>query len=553
MTTGTAAPDVTRTFLDIRSLPSTSALARDYAFAFERVAPFYAGDPADTAAWRAAIRATLAHPAHADAPRGAMAAVIRAQQARRHAPAAATDALERLARAGTVAVVTGQQAGLFGGPVYTLFKAVSAIALAARVEADTGTPAVPVFWADGEDHDWEEVRHCTVLAADDATVALDAPHLPGAGTRPVGALVFDDAIRDTLAALERSLPPSPFTADLLALLSRAYAPGAGMTRAFATLVEQVLGPRGLVVFESNDPAAKPLVAELFAAEVASAPRSAALALGAGETLQALGYHAQLQPAVDAAGLFDLRDARTPIRVDGGTCRIGAALEDRHALAARVRQAPDGVGPSVLLRPLVQDTLFPTVCYVAGPSELAYFAQLKPVYAAHGIPMPLVQARTSGTILDGNASRFLGRSDVPFEALAARDERALNALLAAQMPAAVDAAGQAALDAVSRSMDTLAAAVTAVDATLEGAVKSAASRMQDDLKKLQGKILQAAKKKDDTLRRQFRHAQVQAFPDGAPQERQIGWISLMNRVGPGLVDRILSDMPPSPGRHWIVTL
>lgn len=553
MITDTTAPDSARTFLDIRSQASTSALARDYAFAFPRLAPFYAGDPADARAWHAVIDAALAHPSHAAAPRQAIAAVIREQQARRHAPSAARDALDRLARPGTVAVVTGQQAGLFGGPVYTLLKAVSAIAIAARVEAETGTPAVPVFWADGEDHDWDEVRRCAVLTADDTVTTLDAPELPGAGIRPVGALVLDDAILGTLTALEHALPPSPFTADLMALLRRAYAPGAGMTHAYATLVEAVLGSRGLVVFESNDPAAKPLVTDLFAAEVASAPRSATLALEAGEALRALGYHAQVQPAADAACLFDLADARTPIRVDGETCRVGTAPETRDALTARIRRTPHGVGPNVLLRPLVQDTLFPTVCYVAGPSELAYFGQLKPVYAAHGVPMPLVHARTSGTVLDGNASRFLGRYEIPFDALAARDERALNALLAAQMPASVEAAGQEALDAISRSMDALAAAVPAVDATLEGAVKSAAGRMHDDLKKLQAKILQAAKKKDDTLRRQFRHAQVQAFPDGEPQERHVGWISLLNRIGPGLVDRVLTDMPPVPGRHWVVTL
>jgi bacillithiol biosynthesis cysteine-adding enzyme BshC len=553
MTTDTATPDVTRTFLDVRSLASTSALARDYAFAFPRLAEFYAGDPSDPGAWRTAIDAALAHPAHGAAPRQAIAAVIRAQQSRRHAPAAARLALDRLERPGTVAVVTGQQAGLFGGPVYTLLKAVSAIALAARVEAETGTPAVPVFWADGEDQDWEEVRHCAVLTGDDAVADLDAPALAGAGSRPVGALVLDEAILTTLAALERVLPPSPFTGELMATLRRAYAPGAGMTQAFATIIEEMLGPRGLVVFESNDAAAKPLVADLLAAELASAPRSAALALKAGDALRALGYHAQVQPTGDGACLFDLADARTPIRVDGESCRIGAATEPRAAVIARVHQSPHGVGPNVLLRPLVQDTLFPTVCYVAGPSELAYFAQLKPIYAAHGVPMPLVCTRTSGTVLDGNASRFLARYDVPLVALASPDDRALNALLAAQMPTQVETASQAALDAVVQSMEALATAVPAVDATLEGAVRSASGRMQDDLKKLQGKILQAAKKKDDTLRRQFRHAQVQAFPGGAPQERHLGWISLINRVGPGLVERILSDMPPTLGRHWVVTL
>ena len=553
MTTATAAPDSTRTFLDIRSLPSTSALARDYAFEFSRLAGFFAGNPADPAAWQPVIDAVTAHPAHAAAPRRTIADVIRAQQMRRQAPEAARAALRRLEGTNSVAVVTGQQAGFLGGPIYTLLKAASAVELAARLEAQTGTPTVPVFWADGEDHDWDEVRRTTVLGAEDTAVTVDAPALPGAGSRPVGALVLDDSITAILDAVEQALPQTPFTADLLATLRRAYTPGSGFTQAYATLIEAVLGPRGLVVFESNDPAAKPLAAGLLAAEIASAPRCATLASQAGEALAALGYHAQVQASADAACLFDLVDARTPIKVDGDACQVGATTVTRQALAARIQQAPATVGPNVLLRPLIQDTLFPTICYVAGPSELAYFAQIKPIYAAHGVPMPLVMPRASGTFLDSNAARFLARHGIPPHALAPQDERLLNELLAAQIPAEVETASQAALDAVVTAMDRLATAVPAVDATLEGAVKSASGRMQDDLKKLQGKILQAAKKKDDTLRRQFRHAQVLLFPDGEPQERHLGWISLFNRIGPGLVDRMLSDMPSTPGRHWLLTL
>jgi bacillithiol biosynthesis cysteine-adding enzyme BshC len=366
--------------------------------------------------------------------------------------------------------------------------------------------------------------------------------------------VLDASIGGTLDTLEQALPPTPFTADLMADLRKAYQPGTGFARACAIWMETVLGPRGLVVFESDDAAAKPLVTSLFTAELASAPRTSQLATGAGQALEALGYHAQVQPAADAAALFTLGESRTAIKIIGGQCQAGAAGPvELDAFVARVRLAPDLVGPSVLLRPLVQDTLFPTVCYVAGPGELAYLAQLKTVYAAHGLPMPLVHTRASGTFLDSNAARFLSRNHLTFDTLQAQDEHALNDLLAAQLPAAVDEASQAAAQAITASLDILATAVVAIDATLEGAVRSASGRMQDDLKKLQGKILQAAKKKDDTLRRQFRHAQVQAFPEGTPQERLIGFVTFLNRVGPGLVDRILADMPPAAGQHWLVTL
>ncbi len=553
MTTDTAAPANAPTSLDIRTLSHTTPLARDYAWDFTRLAAFFSGDPARPDAWRELIPRVLGHPVHDAAARRRLAAILADQQAARGAPAPARAAAASLGRTDTVTVVTGQQAGLFGGPIYTLLKAASAIAIARRVEQEFGTPAVPVFWVDVEDHDWAEVRSCAVLTAEDTVATASVPDLPGAGSRPVGQLTLEASIADVFTTLEQALPPTPFTADVLAALREAYRPGTGYGRACAAWIESVLGPHGLVVFESDDPAAKALVAPLLAREAATAPRTSRLAAEAGRALTALGYHAQVQPAEDAAALFSLAGGRESVSVGDGSVRVGGSTVAREEFAAQVTAAPEAYGPNVLLRPLVQDTLFPTVCYVAGPGELAYLAQLKAVYDAHDVPMPLVQPRASATFLDSNAARFMARHRLGLETFAAQDERALNDLLAAQLPAEVDASAEDAATGIARLMDALAAVVPAVDATLEGAVRSSAGRMQDDLKKLRGKILQAAKRKDETLRRQYRHTQVQSFPDGGPQERQLGLVVLLNRVGPALVDRLLSDVPPVTGHHWLVTL
>jgi uncharacterized protein YllA (UPF0747 family) len=202
---------------------------------------------------------------------------------------------------------------------------------------------------------------------------------------------------------------------------------------------------------------------------------------------------------------------------------------------------------------VQDAIFPTVCYVAGPNELAYLAQLRQVYEAFGIPMPLIQQRATATIVDSNAMRFLSRHDVPLESLRAQDEAALNELLEAQLPRHVEASLQDATRTAEERMHELATHVTQIDPTLEGAVRSTLGRMQDDLKKLHGKIIQAAKRKDETLRRQFHHARAQTFPNGHPQEREIGFVYFLNKYGPGLVDRLNDELPLDMGTHWVVTI
>jgi bacillithiol biosynthesis cysteine-adding enzyme BshC len=268
---------------------------------------------------------------------------------------------------------------------------------------------------------------------------------------------------------------------------------------------------------------------------------------------ARGYHAQVTPQEGHAAVFHLDGTRASIRVEGGRLLLGDAAATTEAMLQRVRASPAEFSPNVLLRPIVQDTLFPTACFVAGPNELGYLAQLRGIYAAFGVPMPLMQQRASATILDSNAMRFLARHEVSLESLRAQDEGVLNQLLKAQIPAAVDASLENAAHALAERMDTVARAVSELDATLEAATRSTLGRMQDDLKKLQGKIIQAAKRKDETLQRQFQHAQAQAFPGGHPQEREVGFVYFLNKYGSGLVDRLNEELPLDQGRHWVMTI
>jgi len=534
--------------IDIRRFPWIRPLVADYAFDHARVADFFAGDPREPRAWREAIARARAQARSRDA----IADVVRAQQQARGAPPQAVEAAARLRDPQTVAVVTGQQAGLFGGPLFTLLKALTAIELVERLRVEHGVAAVAVFWIDAEDHDWDEVKSCGVLDSSLAhrTIAIGDP--PGAQVEPVARVRLDASIGDALAELAATLPETEFTAPMLETLRTAYDPGVGMADAFGRWMESVLGARGLVVYNSADPAAKPLAAAMFAREIERAGETARLAAGAGAAMESRGYTAQVTPHADTVALFHLNAGRQPIRIQGDAFLVGDRVESRSALLERVRRAPAEFSPNVLLRPVVQDTLFPTVCYVAGPNELAYLGQLRGVYGAFGVPMPLMYQRGTATLLDSNAARFLVRHDVALEQLQAQDEAVLNQLLASQLPPGVDAAMQDAALLLQERMERLAASVAQVDATLESAARSALGRMQDDLKKLQGKIIQAAKRKDDTLRRQFQHVQAQAFPGGAPQERAVGFVHFLNKYGPVLIDRLLEEMPADMGVHWVIT-
>jgi bacillithiol biosynthesis cysteine-adding enzyme BshC len=536
--------------VDVRTLPWVRRLAADYAFDFGRVHSYFSGNPFERSAWSTAIAAVEA----TERPRAAIAAMLRTQHERRGAPAEALAAVERLADSHTVAIVTGQQAGLFGGPLFTLLKALTAIQLAERVAREHGATVVPVFWVDAEDHDWAEVRSCDVFDTELALRGVEAPPPEGAGERSIGTLTWTEAIAGTVNELAAVLPQTEFSSWVQDLAADAYAPGRTVADSFARLLDRALGPLGLVVFDSSDPDAKLLVADVFVQELSHPGRTSLLAARAGADLAASGYHMQVTPTADAAALFDVGAGRRLLRVRDG----GFAVDDEPPVAAaalidRARQTPQSFSPNVLLRPIVQDTLFPTVSYVAGPNELAYLAQLRGVYEAFGVPMPLMYPRATATLLDAAGMRFLSKHPVAFETLQPQNEHALNELLRTLLPPAVERTIDEARREIRARMDAVIEAMPAVDPTLEGRARSVLGRMEHELSSLESKVLQAAKRRDETLRRQYLHVQAQAFPGGHAQERTVGFVAFLNRYGPALVTRLLEDLPLDGGTHWVLTI
>ncbi len=544
-----ASTGAVRDAIDPRRFPWIRTLGGDYAHHFGRIASLFAGNPADSSAWRR----TIERVSRASRDRAAVHATLVRQLTRRGAPREALDAAARLTEPGSVAILTGQQAGAFGGPLYTLFKAVTAVQLARRVRATYGVEAVPVFWVDTEDHDWAEVRTAHILDREGRLTDIVVPDVPGAGQHPVARLVFDEGVRAVVDRLADLLPPTEFTGDVIEALRRRYQPGASVGAAFAGWIDDLLGRHGLVVFEADDPSLKPLVADLFARELEDRPTSQ-LAREAGHVLAGLGHAPQVVPADDAVAVFYLDgDGRQSIRARGNHYSIGDTLRPAADLRAEAIAYPDRFSPNVLLRPVVQDRLFPTACYVAGPAELAYQAQLLDVYRAFGVEAPLLYPRASATLLDGAAVRFLERSGLPLESLQGRDDAALNKWLGSQLPASLERAIEDTDIMVRDRVDALKAAVVSIDPTLGGAVDTTGDRMRETLKSLHGKVIQAVKRKDDTLRRQFLRTRALAFPDGTPQERSLSVAFFANRYGLGLGERLLDVLPLETDKHYVLAL
>ena len=534
--------------IDLRQW-SGSRLSLDYTFQYHRLAAYYAGDPSEPDAWRGAIARAQAHPRQRDR----MVAILQAQLASRGAPEQARAAVGKLADPRTVAIVTGQQAGLFGGPLYTLMKGLTAAKLAAEIEAQFGVPCVTVFWNHAEDHDWDEVASAFVLDAELQPQRVTVEGVDGNGHLPVGQVRLTEDVRRVIGDVEAQLPRTEFTSEVIAQLRACYEPGVGMADAFGRLLDLLLGPLGVVVFDGSDPAAKPLAAPLFSRVLAHPGHTSRLAAAAGDALAADGYHAQVVPQPDATALFSMLDGRTPIRFREGRFFVGEEAVDAAALRADAEAQPERFSPNVLLRAVVQDALLPTIAYVAGPSELAYLGQLKDVYAFHETPMPLIVPRATGTILDSASLRFLARTSLELRTLQPQDEHVLNQWLEAQLPPSIEQALHDLELALEGGAATLLDAVPALAPTLEGAVRSTQGRIAHELQALHGKVIQAAKRRHETLRRQFAHTQHLAFPTGVPQERVVCLAWFMNRFGPALVPRLYDCLPIDGGKHWLLQI
>lgn len=431
-----ARPERDETAVSVSLLPGVPPLCVDYVHHFERVEQLYQHGFRDPASFDRAGAAAVAR----ELPRDAVADVLLEQHAVFAGGAGARENIERLRHRETVAVLTGQQPALFGGPSYNFYKAATAVQLARRLEATTGRPHVPVFWIANDDHMLAAVDHVHAIADDGSLVRIAWEHGRQHGTEPIGDVRLDQHVDRAIELLLRNCE-SP-TAALAAATFRA---GERLSDCFGRFLAAAFERDGLVVIDPSDARLRRLGMPRLAAELDFPSPSAVAARTADEWLAARGYRAQVPLRDDRLGLFFGHGQRFRLRASEAGCQIekGAAAVDWDTVRARLAAKPHEFSPNVLLRPLYQDALFPTAAYVAGPSEIAYFAQLGPVYDRFGMPMPVIYPRKTVTVVNSRArdemqAAGLGVADVFREATAlgaeafeSTDRRWLHAYLAPQ--------------------------------------------------------------------------------------------------------------------------
>ena len=535
--------------LRFTSIPRTSRLFNDFLYNYEEVARFY------TSCGRAV------------SPLAEHARKVGAQEFDRER---VPDALERINRRagsseltfkhiemlrhpGSVAIVTGQQAGLFTGPLYTIHKALTVIKLAACLR-EQGVEAVPVFWVASEDHDYEEVNHVRLVDQEGKLKEVRYEPEGRPPDVPVGRVLLSDNISEAIDEFISQLPPSEFLPEIERDLREAYAPGTGFADAFARLMARVFRDYGVVLIDPLDEGLKQVAAPLYSRAIEKSSEIARALVERSRELEEAGYHAQVKVSEDMVPLFILDEGRRVALVENeGRFHVKGSNRsfDRQELVDLARRCPNCFSPNVTLRPVVQDYLLPVASYVGGPAEIAYFAQLRAVYETLERQDPCVLPRASFTIIEGRHQKTLQKYNLTPEDFFEGLHPAITKVVEQSLDRGTTKAFTDTERIFNEQLDALEETLRNADATLADSVKRAREKVLYQVEHLRTRFVHASARREETAFRQVERAYTTLFPNKNLQERELNAYYLLSRYGPGLIEELYAATDIGYSNHRLL--
>lgn len=481
---------------------------------------------------------------------------LAAQNERFGGGVSSAESIELLRRPGTVAVVTGQQIGLFTGPLYTIYKALSAIKMVSCLR-DRGVSAVPVFWAATEDHDFVEISKAFLHARGEETSPFELSQAADAVGNSVGRLPVPDGFENILNERFAQLPETQFSNELLSMLSATWKPGRSLGEAFSSYIQRLLQNYGLIVVDPLDQEIKKLVAPIYGQVAAHAEEIVARLVKRSAEMEADGYHAQVLVTPDYFPLFYHTDdgVRRSIKSRDGTLHVaGTKLSFAPTeLIEAIKDGPEYFSPGVMVRPVVQDYLFPTICYFGGAAEIAYFAQNSEVYATLGRPVTPILHRQSLTLVEPRDFRTLGRYDLSFSDLFRGFDDVRRQVVERFVNPATARLFAEAEEAINLELNRLDQEVSRIDPTLAGDLATRRRKINYHLGALRKKFQRVQLERDETANRRLRSLFSSVLPQGQLQERVLNIGGFYLNYGPAVIDRIYDSIDLDERGHRLLYL
>jgi bacillithiol biosynthesis cysteine-adding enzyme BshC len=540
--------------LPFEQIPHQTPLFLDYLKAPSKISPFYSdavrflSDPAERAP------EVLAN---YTVDRAAVCDALEEMNGSWGAPKEVLDNIARLRESDCVAVVSGQQAGLFTGPLYTIYKALSAVKLADCL-SQRGTKAVPVFWIATEDHDFAEVATVDFIGRDCRLASASASSEMHREGSTVGSVILDESIEETVSKLLAALPASEFIPNLESALRDAYKPGRSYGEAFARLLTSLLGRYGLILLDPRDRKLKELAAPVYVNAALNAESLAQALVRRSKELEQAGYHAQVAVTADSFPLFWHNDAdirHSISRTENHTYKIKDSREEYTAaeIATLVDEDPSRFSPNVTLRAVVQDYLLPTVVYFGGAAEIAYFAQTSEIYRELGRPTTPILHRASMTVVESRTGRTLERYGLQLTDLFAGPEAVISRVVEEHLGSETAQSFHRIEELLNRELDRLSEQLKDVDPTLSDALETGRKKIIYQVEGLRSRFHRAQIGRDSAAHRQIERAFAQLYPHKALQERHLNITSLLARHGRYVIDWIYDAINLGSSDHQVVYL
>jgi bacillithiol biosynthesis cysteine-adding enzyme BshC len=521
--------------ISVADLPSLAPLVRDYYFAFDEVREFFNGDFRDHAAYEQQIGRLKSR----EFARLRLAEILREQNQRWGCGPRSLENIAALGQSGTYAVVTGQQVGLFSGPLYTIYKALTTIKLADALSRQTAARVVPIFWLAADDHDFAEVNHVDILDPTGQPLRISYEDRPLRERVPVGGLKFSAEIEACVSVLDEMTPPSDFKPEILSKLRDAYQPGRTFTDAFSSWVTHLCSAYGLVLIDPSHPDLIAMAQQPVLTEIEGGSPSSRCAMRASQRLIEKSYTPQVRQQEGRLNLFLAEHERHPIHVsaDGFCVKDPERRFTKEELVEMAHNNPQAFSPNVLMRPLVQDTILPTVAYVGGPGEIAYLALLREAYEEFGIPMPVVYPRKGFTFVEPHIGSTLETLSLSVQDVWSGLSAKRNALAAQQIPESLKRALATAVVDLERDLGAICREAAAMDGSLGQTANGVHRKIQHQMNILDKKVIQAAKKSQEVLGRKLTKLENRLYPNRNLQERVFNITPYLMKYGFSWVEEL----------------
>jgi bacillithiol biosynthesis cysteine-adding enzyme BshC len=521
--------------LPFSRIPHTTQLFDDYLHNFDKVRQFYARSPLQHDWWQDEIK-KIQYPAER---RQEVVGILERQNREFGAGEKTLANIERL-REGAPAMVTGQQVGLLGGPLFCILKALTAVKLAQEAGA------VPVFWMATEDHDYEEISAVNFPAGDHLKkFTVNVPHQEGAS---VGTIAFTDEITAAVAQVEAIAGQS----EISEILAASYHKGETFGTAFAKFYTRIFADLGIVFLNPLDPELHRIAQPVYRAALERAEEINQALLQRNQELESNGYHAQVKVTPSHTLCFYQQDGvRTPVRHQDGEFFIGERKLAAAELIAETERCPEGFSANVLLRPVVQDYLLPTLAYSGGPAEIAYFAQIEVVYRKLAGRLTPILPRIFTTLMEPRQVKLLDRYQIELPDLFAGPDKFRELVAARALPESILKSFDSAAEHLEQAIVQIQQPLEKLDKTLVDAAENAASKMRYQLQGLRDKAARAEARKNSEVLRHADELITALYPNKELQEREVGAAYFLLRYGTSVLEQIKAQAKSGCGEHQII--